>query len=165
MLNMDLTWAIIFFGVTTGAYTIYGGLTSAAWTDFMQVGLLLTAGRLLSPLRPPPRRGPATPLIRHPPQFPPILPPPPPRASRTAARLLTRGPAACAQRPRTGAGGRPRQHPPPPGRPRKMLGSAAGGEGRCPGASEACARAPPTRRRSDGVPRLRRGFVFPPPRR
>jgi len=34
MLNMDLTWAIVFFGVTTGAYTIYGGLTSAAWTDF-----------------------------------------------------------------------------------------------------------------------------------
>src|SRR5436190_12807760 len=47
MLQMDLTWAIIFFGVTTGAYTIYGGLTSAAWTDFMQVGLLLTAGILI----------------------------------------------------------------------------------------------------------------------
>src|SRR5256885_11225288 len=25
MLNMDLTWAIIFFGGTTGAYTVYGG--------------------------------------------------------------------------------------------------------------------------------------------
>ena len=37
MLDMNLTWAIIFFGVTTGAYTIYGGLTSAAWTDFLQV--------------------------------------------------------------------------------------------------------------------------------
>jgi SSS family solute:Na+ symporter len=47
MLNMDLTWATIFFGVTTGAYTIYGGLTSAAWTDFMQVALLLTAGVLI----------------------------------------------------------------------------------------------------------------------
>src|SRR5437868_14996652 len=47
MLQMDLTWAIIFFGVTTGAYTIYGGLTSAAWTDFMQVALLLTAGVLI----------------------------------------------------------------------------------------------------------------------
>src|SRR5436190_1334193 len=32
MLQMDLAWAIVFFGVTTGAYTIYGGLTSAAWT-------------------------------------------------------------------------------------------------------------------------------------
>src|SRR5687767_3694021 len=47
MLAMDLTWAIIFFGVTTGAYTIYGGLTSAAWTDFVQVALLLTAGILI----------------------------------------------------------------------------------------------------------------------
>src|SRR4051812_24327583 len=47
MLQMDLTWAIIFFGVTTGAYTIYGGLTSAAWTDFLQVGLLMTAGILI----------------------------------------------------------------------------------------------------------------------
>ncbi len=53
MINLDigwldpLTWAIIFFGLTTGAYTIYGGLTSAAWTDFMQVGLLLTAGILI----------------------------------------------------------------------------------------------------------------------
>jgi SSS family solute:Na+ symporter len=47
MLQMDLTWAIIFFGVTTGAYTIYGGLTSAAWTDFLQVALLMTAGVLI----------------------------------------------------------------------------------------------------------------------
>jgi SSS family solute:Na+ symporter len=47
MLAMDLTWAIIFFGVTTGAYTIYGGLKSAAWTDFAQVALLLTAGVLI----------------------------------------------------------------------------------------------------------------------
>src|SRR5688572_26629158 len=47
MLAMDLTWAIIFFGVTTGAYTIYGGLISAAWTDFAQVALLLTAGILI----------------------------------------------------------------------------------------------------------------------
>src|SRR5918994_2930819 len=47
MLNIDLTWAILFFGVTTGAYTIYGGLTSAAWTDFVQVALLLTAGILI----------------------------------------------------------------------------------------------------------------------
>jgi solute:Na+ symporter, SSS family len=47
MLNVDLTWAIIFFGVTTGAYTIYGGLISAAWTDFAQVALLLTAGVLI----------------------------------------------------------------------------------------------------------------------
>src|SRR5256885_9295708 len=50
MLNMDLTWAIIFFGVTTGAYTIYGGLTSAAWADLMQVALPLAAGGFVSVL-------------------------------------------------------------------------------------------------------------------
>src|SRR5262249_35707392 len=47
LLHMDLTMAIVFFGGTTGLYTIYGGLTSAAWTDFMQVALLLTAGILI----------------------------------------------------------------------------------------------------------------------
>ena len=47
MLNMDLMTAILFFAITTGAYTIYGGLKSAAWTDFLQVCLLLTAGVLI----------------------------------------------------------------------------------------------------------------------
>ena len=47
MLAMNLDWAIVFFAVTTGAYTIYGGLKSAAWTDFLQVCLLLTAGVLI----------------------------------------------------------------------------------------------------------------------
>src|SRR3954452_10196917 len=37
-------WYIIFFAVTTGIYTIYGGLKSAAWTDFMQIVILLAAG-------------------------------------------------------------------------------------------------------------------------
>src|SRR5256885_2674429 len=62
MLNMDLTWAIIFFGVTTGAYTIYGGLTSAAWTDFLQVALLMTAGRFIFLLGLSRRGGPAAPV-------------------------------------------------------------------------------------------------------
>ncbi|MDB6028387.1 MAG: sodium solute transporter superfamily [Verrucomicrobiales bacterium] len=35
---------IVFFAVTTGVYTIYGGLKSAAWTDFMQIIILLIAG-------------------------------------------------------------------------------------------------------------------------
>ncbi len=35
---------IVFFAVTTGIYTIYGGLKSAAWTDFMQIIILLVAG-------------------------------------------------------------------------------------------------------------------------
>ncbi len=38
---------IIFFAATTGLYTIYGGLKSAAWTDFMQIIILLFAGFLV----------------------------------------------------------------------------------------------------------------------
>jgi solute:Na+ symporter, SSS family len=38
---------IVFFAVTTGVYTIYGGLKSAAWTDFMQIIILLFAGVLV----------------------------------------------------------------------------------------------------------------------
>jgi SSS family solute:Na+ symporter len=38
---------IVFFAVTTGVYTIYGGLKSAAWTDFMQIILLLFVGFLV----------------------------------------------------------------------------------------------------------------------
>src|SRR5438477_6139746 len=40
-------WYIVFFAVTTGVYTIYGGLKSAAWTDFMQIIILLFAGFLV----------------------------------------------------------------------------------------------------------------------
>jgi SSS family solute:Na+ symporter len=42
-----VTLYIIFFAVTTGVYTIYGGLKSAAWTDFMQMIILLIAGVLV----------------------------------------------------------------------------------------------------------------------
>ncbi len=38
---------ILFFAVTTGIYTIYGGLKAAAWTDFMQIIILLVAGFLV----------------------------------------------------------------------------------------------------------------------
>src|SRR3954447_5636068 len=38
---------IIFFAVTTGLYTIYGGLKSAAWTDLLQMIILLVAGFLV----------------------------------------------------------------------------------------------------------------------
>lgn len=38
---------IVFFAITTGVYTIYGGLKSAAWTDFMQVIILLFVGFLV----------------------------------------------------------------------------------------------------------------------
>jgi SSS family solute:Na+ symporter len=40
-------WYIVFFAVTTGIYTIYGGLRSAAWTDFLQIIILLFAGFLV----------------------------------------------------------------------------------------------------------------------
>ncbi|PWU10634.1 MAG: sodium transporter [Verrucomicrobia bacterium] len=43
----NIRWAIVFFAVVTGAYTIYGGLKSAAWTDFFQMLVLLTAGILM----------------------------------------------------------------------------------------------------------------------
>jgi SSS family solute:Na+ symporter len=42
-----VAWYITFFAVTTGIYTIYGGLKSAAWTDFMQIIILLFAGFLV----------------------------------------------------------------------------------------------------------------------
>jgi len=47
MFGINLVWAIVFLGVLTGAYTVYGGLKSAAWTDFMQIGVLLIGGILV----------------------------------------------------------------------------------------------------------------------
>src|SRR6185369_15370395 len=38
---------IVFFAITTGVYTIYGGLKSAAWTDFLQIIILLFVGFLV----------------------------------------------------------------------------------------------------------------------
>ncbi|HEX4590378.1 MAG TPA: sodium/solute symporter [Gemmataceae bacterium] len=49
MLGLRLVYGILFFGVVTGAYTIYGGLKSAAWTDFMQI-IVLGAGGILVPI-------------------------------------------------------------------------------------------------------------------
>jgi SSS family solute:Na+ symporter len=40
---------ILFFAFITGTYTIYGGLRSAAWTDFMQV-IILGFGGVLVPI-------------------------------------------------------------------------------------------------------------------
>jgi len=47
MFGIDLVWGIVFLGVLTATYTIYGGLKSAAWTDFMQVAVLLVGGLLV----------------------------------------------------------------------------------------------------------------------
>jgi SSS family solute:Na+ symporter len=49
MLGLPVMWGIISFGLVTGAYTIYGGLRSAAWTDFMQI-IVLAAGGVLVPV-------------------------------------------------------------------------------------------------------------------
>jgi solute:Na+ symporter, SSS family len=49
MLGLPVVYGIVFFGLATGAYTIYGGLKSAAWTDFMQI-LVLGAGGVLVPI-------------------------------------------------------------------------------------------------------------------
>jgi SSS family solute:Na+ symporter len=40
---------IFFFAFITGTYTIYGGLRSAAWTDFMQI-IILALGGVLVPI-------------------------------------------------------------------------------------------------------------------
>jgi SSS family solute:Na+ symporter len=47
LFGMKVSWGIYFFALATGAYTIYGGLASAAWTDFMQMIVLLAAGILV----------------------------------------------------------------------------------------------------------------------
>ncbi len=47
MFGIPLVWGTIFLGVLTCTYTIYGGLKSAAWTDFMQIGVLLAGGILV----------------------------------------------------------------------------------------------------------------------
>src|SRR2546421_1703529 len=47
--HRQIVFGIIFFAALTGAYTIYGGFRSAAWTDFMQV-IILGAGGVLVPI-------------------------------------------------------------------------------------------------------------------
>src|SRR5204862_4019471 len=37
LFGMNGVWGIVFFALITGAYTIYGGLASAAWTGFLQM--------------------------------------------------------------------------------------------------------------------------------
>lgn len=42
--GFNILLAIVLLGVVTGVYTVYGGLNSAAWTDFLQMGILMTCG-------------------------------------------------------------------------------------------------------------------------
>src|SRR4029079_3185272 len=53
----NVAWGVIFFAACTGAYTIYGGMKSSAWTDFMQMMVLLFTGLLLPILALPKNRG------------------------------------------------------------------------------------------------------------
>lgn len=46
-LSTNIRWGIVFFAVTTGAYTIYGGMKASAWTDFLQMMVMLVVGILL----------------------------------------------------------------------------------------------------------------------
>jgi SSS family solute:Na+ symporter len=45
--GLNILYGIVFFAVVTGLYTIYGGLSAAAWTDFLQMFVLLGAGVLV----------------------------------------------------------------------------------------------------------------------
>jgi solute:Na+ symporter, SSS family len=45
--GLEVHYGIAFFAVAAGLYTIYGGLKSAAWTDFLQMFILLGAGLLV----------------------------------------------------------------------------------------------------------------------
>jgi SSS family solute:Na+ symporter len=47
--HAQIVAGIVFFACVTGAYTIYGGLRSAAWTDFMQI-IILGLGGVLVPI-------------------------------------------------------------------------------------------------------------------
>jgi solute:Na+ symporter, SSS family len=47
MWGFNRVYAVWILAIVTGAYTIYGGLTSVAWTDFFQCALLLGGGIFL----------------------------------------------------------------------------------------------------------------------
>jgi SSS family solute:Na+ symporter len=47
--GLNIVTGILLLGIATGAYTIYGGLVSAAWTDFMQM-VVLMVGAILVPV-------------------------------------------------------------------------------------------------------------------
>lgn len=47
MFGINILAAIFILGLVTGAYTIYGGLIASAWTDFLQMGVLIVAGLLV----------------------------------------------------------------------------------------------------------------------
>lgn len=42
--GFNILTAVLLLGLATGLYTVYGGLNSAAWTDFLQMAILLSCG-------------------------------------------------------------------------------------------------------------------------
>src|SRR5256885_15858147 len=74
MLGLPVAWGIVFFGLATGAYTIYGGLRAAAWTDFLQVVVLAAGGVLVPGLGLYHPRGVFPPVPRYPRQVPGVPP-------------------------------------------------------------------------------------------
>jgi SSS family solute:Na+ symporter len=47
LFGMNIYTAIVLLGLATGIYTVYGGMTSVAWTDLFQLILLMFAGVLV----------------------------------------------------------------------------------------------------------------------
>jgi SSS family solute:Na+ symporter len=73
--GLNLRFGIVFFALATGIYTINGGLTSAVWTNFMQMVLLLAAG-VIVPVLALTHAGDLLPFIRaHPEKFQVFQPP------------------------------------------------------------------------------------------
>jgi len=44
VLGIPVLYSVVALALISAAYTIYGGLTAVAWTDFIQVGILLLGG-------------------------------------------------------------------------------------------------------------------------
>jgi solute:Na+ symporter, SSS family len=42
--GFSIVTGVLLLGIATGLYTVYGGLSSAAWTDFLQMAILMTCG-------------------------------------------------------------------------------------------------------------------------
>lgn len=45
--GFNILAGVLLLGIATGLYTVYGGLNSAAWTDFLQMAILLSCGLLV----------------------------------------------------------------------------------------------------------------------
>jgi SSS family solute:Na+ symporter len=48
MFGFDPLWTILGMAVFAGSYTIYGGLISVAWTDFLQFVVMMIGGLIVT---------------------------------------------------------------------------------------------------------------------